>query len=163
MKIPLTCIFCIILIANVNAQNNKVYFDTSTIQLNNPQPLQYLSMHIYYDIEGNNRIRPHSLAELDSAIKIMRLLSGFSFRLECHTDCRADSMYNKRLSEIRANQLAEYIKQKLNTVSITAKGMGESNPINNCRCEGNVRSTCTEEEHQKNRRTLLIISSRLNR
>jgi hypothetical protein len=34
-----------------------------------------------------------------------------------------------------------------------AKGYGESQLVNNCACEGAVKSNCSEEEHQKNRRT----------
>ena len=33
------------------------------------------------------------------------------------------------------------------------KGYGESRLLNDCGCEGNVKSDCSEEEHEKNRRT----------
>jgi len=37
---------------------------------------------------------------------------------------------------------------------MTAKGYGESALVNDCACEGNyVKRTCTEAEHQLNRRT----------
>lgn len=40
---------------------------------------------------------------------------------------------------------------------ISGKGYGESKLLNDCGCEGTIKSTCTEAEHQLNRRTEFII------
>ena len=41
---------------------------------------------------------------------------------------------------------------------IVGRGYGESRLLNNCACEGKVKSACPEEEHMKNRRTEFIIT-----
>lgn len=74
--------------------------------------------------------------------------------LGSHTDCRGTAASNFSLSDKRAKSSAEYVKKKItNPNRIYEKGYGESQPVNDCRCEGGVKSTCSEEEHQKNRRT----------
>ena len=58
------------------------------------------------------------------------------------------------LSDKRAKASAEYIKKKItNPERIYGKGYGESRLLNDCACEGTVKSDCPEEEHEKNRRT----------
>jgi len=44
-----------------------------------------------------------------------------------------------------------------NPERIYGKGYGESKLKNGCACEGAVKSTCSEAEHQENRRTEFII------
>ena len=74
--------------------------------------------------------------------------------LRSHTDCRATAAYNLKLSQNRANAAVAYlISRGISPSRMTAKGYGESELKNDCSCEGAVKSTCTEEEHQKNRRT----------
>jgi outer membrane protein OmpA-like peptidoglycan-associated protein len=80
--------------------------------------------------------------------------------LGSHTDCRASIKYNETLSDKRAKASAAYIKTKItNPARIYGKGYGESVLLNGCACEGTVKSTCSEEEHQKNRRTEFKIIS----
>jgi outer membrane protein OmpA-like peptidoglycan-associated protein len=74
--------------------------------------------------------------------------------LGSHTDCRASNDYNTKLSDNRAKSSAAYIKARISNPSrIYGKGYGESRLLNDCACEGNVKSNCTEEEHAQNRRT----------
>ena len=62
------------------------------------------------------------------------------------------------LSNNRATASAKYIKERIpNPERIYGKGYGESKLKVNCPCEGTVKSTCPETEHQKNRRTEFII------
>jgi outer membrane protein OmpA-like peptidoglycan-associated protein len=75
-----------------------------------------------------------------------------------HTDCRASAKYNMTLSDQRAKSSAQYIVSKgIAKQRIYGKGYGETILITNCPCEGEVKSTCTEEEHQLNRRTEFTI------
>jgi outer membrane protein OmpA-like peptidoglycan-associated protein len=63
-----------------------------------------------------------------------------------------------KLSDNRAKASAAYIKAKIkNPERIYGKGYGESKLKNGCACEGAVKSKCSEEEHQANRRTEFII------
>ena len=68
--------------------------------------------------------------------------------------------HNLKLSDKRAKASANYIKTKItNPTRINGIGYGESKLINNCGCEGSVKSDCSDEEHQENRRTEFTIIS----
>jgi outer membrane protein OmpA-like peptidoglycan-associated protein len=78
--------------------------------------------------------------------------------LGSHTDCRGSIASNATLSDNRAKASAGYIQARItNPERIYGKGYGESKLITNCPCEGTVKSTCPESEHQKNRRTEFLI------
>lgn len=108
---------------------------------------------IYFDLDKSN-IRPDAQIELDKIVKIMNDNPTIEIELGSHTDCRATIAYNKSLSDRRAKSSANYIKSRItNPKRIYGKGYGESKLVNDCACEGNVVSDCSEEEHQANRRT----------
>lgn len=99
-------------------------------------------------------IRPDAAKELDKIVDVMNKYPNMVVELGSHTDCRASKAYNMKLSDNRAKASAEYIKKKITNPSrIYGKGYGESRLLNNCACEGPVKSACPEEEHEKNRRT----------
>ncbi len=84
----------------------------------------------------------------------MNKYPSMEVELGSHTDCRASIAYNEKLSDRRAKASANYIKSKIdNPDRIYGKGYGESKLLNDCACEGNVKSDCSEEEQEKNRRT----------
>jgi hypothetical protein len=69
-------------------------------------------------------------------------------------------MYNLDLSNRRAESAANYIKARIsNPDRISYKGYGETMMKVDCPCEGRVRSKCSEEENQLNRRTEFTIKS----
>ncbi|MDP4798235.1 MAG: OmpA family protein [Crocinitomicaceae bacterium] len=108
---------------------------------------------IYFDLDKSN-IRPDAKIELDKIVKIMNDNPTLVVELGSHTDCRATIQYNLSLSDRRAKASASYIKGRIsNPKRIYGKGYGESNLVNECGCEGELKSTCSEEEHQANRRT----------
>ncbi|MCR9174009.1 MAG: OmpA family protein [bacterium] len=108
---------------------------------------------IYFDLDKAD-IRPDAAKELDKIVEIMNENPSIKIELGSHTDCRASRSYNKRLSSRRAESSANYIKERISDPSrIYGKGYGESQLVNDCGCEGNVVSDCSEEEHQANRRT----------
>ncbi|AEA45327.1 OmpA family protein [Fluviicola taffensis] len=99
-------------------------------------------------------IRPDAAKELDKIVEVMNKYPYLVVELGAHTDCRASKAYNMKLSDNRAKASAEYIKKRItNPARIYGKGYGESRLLNGCECEGTVKSDCSEEEHQKNRRT----------
>jgi len=99
-------------------------------------------------------IRTDAAIELDKIVKIMNDNPEIKIELGSHTDCRASKSYNASLSKRRAISSADYIKERIsNPARIYGKGYGESQLVNDCGCEGNVTSDCSEEEHQANRRT----------
>jgi len=112
---------------------------------------------IYFDL-GKFTIRKDAAVELDKIVKVMNEYPNMEVELGSHTDCRATAVFNEKLSGNRANASAEYIKKSITKPErISGKGYGESKLKNGCACEGTVKSTCTEEEHQQNRRTEFII------
>jgi outer membrane protein OmpA-like peptidoglycan-associated protein len=99
-------------------------------------------------------IRPDAKVELDKIVEVMNKYPGMVVELGSHTDCRASKSYNEKLSDRRAKASAAYIKTKITKPErIYGKGYGEALLLNGCECEGSVKSDCSEEEHEKNRRT----------
>ena len=69
--------------------------------------------------------------------------------MSAHTDCRGEFEYNKVLSQKRAQSAVDYIvSQGIASNRLVARGYGESQAIVDCVCD-----SCTEDQHQANRRT----------
>jgi outer membrane protein OmpA-like peptidoglycan-associated protein len=112
---------------------------------------------VYFDLDKFN-IRPDAATELDKIVAIMNANPTMVVELGSYTDCRETKEYNQILSDKRAKASVDYIKARITNPSrITGKGYSESKLTNSCGCEGTVVSDCSEEEHQKNRRTEFII------
>ena len=108
---------------------------------------------IYFDV-NKAIIRPDAALELDKIVAFMNEHPELEIELGSHTDCRSSASYNKSLSDRRAKASAAYIKARIkHPERIKGKGYGESQLLNNCFCEDSIKSTCSEEEHQLNRRT----------
>jgi outer membrane protein OmpA-like peptidoglycan-associated protein len=112
---------------------------------------------IYFDL-GKYAIRPDAALELNKIVTVMNENPAMQIELGSHTDCRGSIASNEKLSDNRAKASADYIKQRIsNPERINGKGFGESRLKVDCPCEGAVKSTCSEYEHQKNRRTEFVI------
>jgi len=119
----------------------------------------YPSIVTYFDL-GSWDIRSDEAKELDRIVEIMNEYPSVVIELGSHTDCRSDAIFNLQLSQNRAAATAGYIKQRIsNPTRVYGKGYGESRLITKCPCEGKVESTCSEDEHQKNRRTEFLVKS----
>lgn len=104
--------------------------------------------NIFYDYNKWN-IRPDAAIELDKLVQTLQDNPTVKIELSSHTDCRGKDAYNMSLSEKRAKSAVEYIiSNGITKDRVISKGYGESRPISTCACE-----KCSEEEHQKNRRT----------
>ncbi|MBX2903474.1 MAG: PD40 domain-containing protein [Chitinophagales bacterium] len=109
--------------------------------------------NIYYDLDKWD-IRPDAARELDKLVKIMLDNPTMEIELSSHTDCRATAEYNRQLSTKRAESAVKYIISRgVGKNRLVAAGYGESRLVNKCACEGAVKSNCTDEQHQENRRT----------
>jgi outer membrane protein OmpA-like peptidoglycan-associated protein len=110
--------------------------------------------NIYYDYNKSN-IRSDAAKELDKAVQLMTANPGISVELGSHTDARGSDTYNQSLSQQRAESAVAFIiSEGVDKARITAKGYGETQLSN--RCANGV--ICSEDEHQKNRRTELRIT-----
>lgn len=110
--------------------------------------------NIYYDFDKWD-IRPEAATELDKVVQLLLDNPDISVELGSHTDARGDNEYNAQLSQKRAESAVAYIVQGgVDTSRITARGYGETQPVNAC-TDG---VTCTDEQHAANRRTELRIT-----
>ena len=112
---------------------------------------------IYFDLNKFN-IRKDAAVELDKIVKVLNENPTMVIELGSHTDCRGTQSANETLSQNRASSSANYIKTRItNPERISGKGYGETKLLNDCGCEGTVKSTCSDQQHQLNRRTEFII------
>ncbi len=104
---------------------------------------------IYYDLDKSD-IRPDAAEELDKIVQFLSDNPQMNLELGAHTDARASTPYNLKLSQRRAESAVKYIiRRGIATDRIKPKGYGESQLINEC-SDG---VECPEEMHQQNRRT----------
>jgi outer membrane protein OmpA-like peptidoglycan-associated protein len=90
----------------------------------------------------------------------MKINLNIKIELTSHTDCRMPADYNQRLSNNRARTSKSYlVAHGIKSTRIVGKGLGETQLAVDCPCEGNETSSCSDEQHQLNRRTEFIILS----
>jgi outer membrane protein OmpA-like peptidoglycan-associated protein/tetratricopeptide (TPR) repeat protein len=105
--------------------------------------------NIYYDLD-KWFIRSDAAAELDKLVNVLFQNPNIFIELSSHTDSRAGDQYNLVLSDKRAKAAVDYLVSKgIEKERLKWKGYGETKLVN--QCKNNV--PCSEEEHQKNRRT----------
>lgn len=113
--------------------------------------------NIYFDLD-KYAIRPDAKKELDKIVRIMNEYPEMVIELGSHTDCRQSMAYNDFLSSKRAEASANYIRARITNPSrISGRGFGETRLVNDCGCEPTDVSTCTEAQHQLNRRTEFVV------
>lgn len=105
---------------------------------------------IYYEL-GNANLTPVSKQIIDTKLYTL-LVNDPDVRIELrsHTDSRGDAGSNMRLSQRRAESVVNYLVDKgIEATRLEARGYGETKLLNNCK-DG---VSCSEEQHQANRRT----------
>ncbi len=108
--------------------------------------------NIFYDYD-QWAIRDDAKPSLNALSTILKTNPSIRIQLTSHTDCRGTDEYNLDLSQKRAQAAIDYLMSTgIPARRLEAVGMGESSPAVNCVCED-----CTEEQHQKNRRTTFKI------
>ncbi|MEP7321103.1 MAG: OmpA family protein [Saprospiraceae bacterium] len=107
---------------------------------------------IFYDLD-KWFIRADAEPSLNQLTQLLKDNPKIKIQLSSHTDCQGKDDYNLDLSNKRAKSAIDYLA--LHGVSadrLKSKGFGETQLVKKCVCE-----TCTEEEHQANRRTTFTI------
>ena len=108
--------------------------------------------NIYYDFE-ESFIREDARPTLNELTALLNRNPGIRIQLGSHTDCRGPAGYNQKLSQARAESAVNYlIEQGIAADRLVARGYGKEKPIEDCLCD-----RCSEEEHQRNRRTTFQI------
>jgi outer membrane protein OmpA-like peptidoglycan-associated protein/tetratricopeptide (TPR) repeat protein len=110
---------------------------------------------IYFDLD-KSFIRKDAAFELEKILAVMKQYPKMKIDVRSHTDSRQTAEYNIALSNRRAKATMQWLtKNGIASNRLTGKGYGESQLINNC-ADG---VSCTEAEHQLNRRSEFIIIS----
>lgn len=110
---------------------------------------------IFYDFD-KYYIRDDASPDLDRLTNLMQQFPSMTIELSSHTDSRGTDAYNNELSSNRAKSAKEYlIKKGIAANRINAIGYGERRLQNDCKDDVN----CNEYEHQRNRRTEVLITS----
>ncbi|NJC24589.1 OmpA family protein [Neolewinella antarctica] len=108
--------------------------------------------NIYYDF-NESFIRSDAQPTLNELSSLLDRNPTIKIELGSHTDCRGRDAYNQDLSQDRAQSAVTYlIESGIDATRLTARGYGETQPVAECICE-----RCSEEEHQRNRRTTFRI------
>jgi outer membrane protein OmpA-like peptidoglycan-associated protein/tetratricopeptide (TPR) repeat protein len=114
--------------------------------------------HLYYDFD-QAFIRGDAVASLDNLVKLLKDNGSVIVEIGSHTDSRATHKYNERLSSRRAESVVRYLIQRgISKDRLRAKGYGETVHVNNC----NDNVPCSEEQHQRNRRTEFRVIGTIN-
>lgn len=109
----------------------------------------FLLEHIYYDFNKYD-LREESFESLDKLLVVLEDNPQIIVEIASHTDSRGENQYNKYLSRKRAKSVVYYLEEKgIPRRRLRYQGYGESQPTNGC-TDG---IDCTEEQHQRNRRT----------
>ena len=109
---------------------------------------------IYFDYNKSD-IRDDASIELAKVYEVLSEYPKMKLDIRSHTDSRGSDAYNQKLSDQRAKGTITWlVKEGIHKNRLTGKGYGESMLVNECK-DG---VECTEEEHQKNRRSEFIIT-----
>lgn len=107
---------------------------------------------IYFDYDKSN-ITAQAAFELDKLVEVMNKYPDLVIYATSHTDSRGTNSYNEKLSNRRAQTTVQYVISKgIDATRISGAGKGEGELAIDCK-------TCSEEEHQSNRRSEFVIMS----
>ncbi len=138
------------------SNNNQTGHMLGTVDLDSIQLGKRFQLNnIYYDFDKWD-IRPEAAKTLDKLAVFLKDNANIKVELGSHTDARGADAYNLALSDKRAQAAVTYLTstQGIDSDRITHKGYGETNLINRC----DDGTTCSETEHQLNRRTEIKIT-----
>lgn len=124
-----------------------------------PLPLQvgddiatFLGISIVHFDTDKYTVKASEEPNIEKVVAFMKAYPTVKVAVQSHTDIRGSKQYNQTLSENRAvATVNSLVAHGIAPERITAKGYGETTPVNNC------NSTCTAAEHQENRRSEFII------
>ncbi len=143
-------------VVQLMTHNNELGYLLGNIDLDSVQIGKRFQLeNVYYDFD-KSVIRPEAARTLDKLAVFLKDNPAIKVELGSHSDARGEDEYNLSLSDRRAKSAVEYLVsvQGIDSEKITAKGYGETQIVNQC----SNRQTCSEPEHQLNRRTEIKIT-----
>ncbi|HET8838298.1 MAG TPA: OmpA family protein [Flavobacteriaceae bacterium] len=115
--------------------------------------IQTAPIHFDYDLWN---IRKEAKPILNKVVAILKKYPTIEVEIGAHTDVRGTKSYNEELSGKRAASVMQYlIESGIDASRLTSQGYGESKPIIECVPE----NSCTEKQHETNRRCEFVITS----
>jgi outer membrane protein OmpA-like peptidoglycan-associated protein len=121
------------------------------VTIRNQRMLKLLPLQ--FDLDKSD-IKKESAIQLNHVVGILKKYPNMRIAIKIHTDSRGQDRYNYELSNQRAEATKDFIVSKgIDQGRILSKGYGETELIN--KCSNGVE--CTDEEHQKNRRSEFIV------
>ncbi|MBQ0908422.1 OmpA family protein [Flavobacterium sp. F-328] len=110
---------------------------------------------IYFDLDKST-IKQAAAFDLEKILDVLEQNPTMKLDIRSHTDSRQTFKYNEALSDRRAKATIDWLISKgISPIRLTGKGYGETQLVNNC-ADG---VSCSEEEHQLNRRSEFIITA----
>ena len=110
---------------------------------------------VYFDL-ASSYLNRRAKIELQKIANLMKEYPKMVIELKAHSDAQGSDKINNWFADRRAKRTRDYIIQRgIDPSRITAKGYGATQLVNQCSRD----AQCTEEEHQKNRRTEFVIVS----
>lgn len=134
--------------------NNDFYYDgfkkSVTIELDKKELNNIIALEkIYYEL-GKYDVHPAAASQLSKLSILLKKNPDVKIELSSHTDSRGEDAYNLTLSQKRADHIVKFLETSgIARDRMVAIGYGETKLANECK--NNV--PCTEEQHEKNRRT----------
>lgn len=114
--------------------------------------LRIVLENVYFDY-AKYSIKEESTISLTKLIKVLNDNPEIKLAINAHTDTRGNKAYNLKLSSKRATSALRYlIKNGIDKSRLRSKGYGETKPLIDC-----FTKSCTEQEHQANRRIEFVI------
>ncbi len=114
---------------------------------------EFVLQDVYYDFDKWD-LRKDALSAIDKLYESMIINPKIKILIGSHTDCRGEEKYNLELSRNRAKSVYQYLIDKgISSNRLDYIGFGEREFAVPCEC-----NLCSEEEHQKNRRSTFKIS-----
>lgn len=112
---------------------------------------------VHFD-QSKYELKESGFADLDKIVKIMKDNPTIEIEIGSHTDCRGSTFQNMNLSAKRAEAVSNYLVSKgIDIKRIITVGYGESELLNDDKCEGASQSVCSVAEHRQNQRTEIKI------
>jgi len=145
----------------IMSHSNQIGYFLGVLDLDSIQVGKRFELkNIYYDFDKWD-IKSEAAKTLDKLAVFLKDNPSIKVELGSHTDARGNDPYNLNLSDKRASSAVDYLvsTQGIDTDNITSKGYGETQLVN--RCDDGF--SCSETEHQMNRRTEIKITGLLDK
>ena len=109
-------------VASLNAENTTdIYF------LKQSNEAVFTLPDVFFDF-NSAKLKPGMYIVLDRLVDLIKQNKNYKIEIQGYTDDIGKDDYNLNLSQKRAEAVKEYLLEKNISNSITAKGLGESNP-----------------------------------